>query len=590
MIAYASRGLRGAERNMENYSSRKLELLALGWAITEKFREYLIGSTFTVYTDNNPLIYLQSKAKLSATEQRWVGELASFNFEIKYRSGQHNLNAEALSRRWHDKEEEEEHSTVGVAETLAPTLESTHLPGEVRAHLLESAVFLADNDEVTTRGSLMGPVSDATTWLPRWRTEQLSDLQKSDPAISRLIHSRQMGQKPARRERAGESREALKLISQWDRIQEDNGVLYRKTTGSDGRERRQLLLPTRLRRDLLEGNHDRCGHQGAERTEQLIRNCCWWPGMDREVKQYVSECERCAIAKGPYLSARTPMASILATKPLEVLAMDFTLLEPASEGRENVLALTDVFAKFTIAIPTRDQKASTVVKALVREWFVVYGVPQRIHSDQGRSFEAEVVSELCHMYNVKKSTTTPYLPQGNGQCERYNRTLHDFLHTLPPQQKRRWPEHLKELCYAYNATPHSATGYSPYHLMFGFDPKLPGDIFPRDEGVEEHAGESWITTHQTRLREAHHRAIEKLKAEALLRKKQYGRNGRTKPSEIKVGERVYHRKRSVQGRNKIQDKWSSMVYKVVQRRGDEYDIEPACFYCTLWSWFVSLVE
>ena len=124
-----------------------------------------------------------------------------------------------------------------------------------------------------------------------------------------------MGQKPARRERAEESREALKLISQWDRIQEDNGVLYRKTTGSDGRERRQLLLPTRLRRDLLEGNHDLCGHQGAERTEQLIHNCCWWPGMHREVKQYVSKCERCAIAKGPGQRPITPkgMASVSVT-------------------------------------------------------------------------------------------------------------------------------------------------------------------------------------------------------------------------------------------------------------------------------------
>ena len=167
VIAYASRGLRGAERNMENYSSRKLELLALKWAITEKFREYLIGSNFTVYTDNNPLTYLQSKDKLRATGQWWVAELASFNFEIKYRSGQHNLNADAVSRRWHEREEEEL-ATVGVAETLASTLESTHLPEEVRAHLLESAVFLADQDEATARGSLMGPVSDAATWLPRW--------------------------------------------------------------------------------------------------------------------------------------------------------------------------------------------------------------------------------------------------------------------------------------------------------------------------------------------------------------------------------------------------------------------------------------
>ena len=81
---------------MDNYSSRKLELLALKWAVTEKFRDYLLSSTFTVLTDNNPLTYQQSKSKLRAVEQQWVSELASFNFSIKYCAGKQNTNADAL--------------------------------------------------------------------------------------------------------------------------------------------------------------------------------------------------------------------------------------------------------------------------------------------------------------------------------------------------------------------------------------------------------------------------------------------------------------------------------------------------------------
>ena len=97
-IAYASRGLRPTERNMSNYSSMKLEFLALKWAMTEKFREYLLGHKCFVYTDNNPLSHL-SAAKLGATEQRWAAQLATFDFELKYRSGRSNQNADALSRQ-----------------------------------------------------------------------------------------------------------------------------------------------------------------------------------------------------------------------------------------------------------------------------------------------------------------------------------------------------------------------------------------------------------------------------------------------------------------------------------------------------------
>lgn len=98
-VAFASHSLRRSERNMENYSSMKLELLALKWAISEKFREYLLGSKCTVYTDNNHLSQFQS-IKLGATEQRWVAQLAVFDFSVQYRPGHVNGNADSLSRQY----------------------------------------------------------------------------------------------------------------------------------------------------------------------------------------------------------------------------------------------------------------------------------------------------------------------------------------------------------------------------------------------------------------------------------------------------------------------------------------------------------
>ena len=98
VIAYVSRTLTLSERDYHIHSG-KLEFLALKWAVTEQFRDYLYyASEFVVYTDNNPLTYVLTPAKLNVTRLRWVGELADFNFEIRYRPGKLNADADSLSR------------------------------------------------------------------------------------------------------------------------------------------------------------------------------------------------------------------------------------------------------------------------------------------------------------------------------------------------------------------------------------------------------------------------------------------------------------------------------------------------------------
>lgn len=107
--AYASRGLHGSEKNVQNYSAFKLELLALKWAVTEKFKEYLIYSKFSVITDHNPLCYLET-ANLGAVEQWWMSRLSEFDFEVYYKPGRQNTNTHVLSMIPSGEEHEQEDS------------------------------------------------------------------------------------------------------------------------------------------------------------------------------------------------------------------------------------------------------------------------------------------------------------------------------------------------------------------------------------------------------------------------------------------------------------------------------------------------
>ena len=98
VIAYASRSLRPGEKSMKDYLSAKIELLALKWSVCKKFKDYLLGSKFTVYTDNNPLVYVKS-SKLGTAQICWLSELALYDFDIIYHTGKSNLVADALSQQ-----------------------------------------------------------------------------------------------------------------------------------------------------------------------------------------------------------------------------------------------------------------------------------------------------------------------------------------------------------------------------------------------------------------------------------------------------------------------------------------------------------
>ena len=151
---------------------------------------------------------------------------------------------------------------------------------------------------------------------------------------------------------------------------------------------------------------------------------------------------------------------IIATRPLELVHIDYLTIEPPSNSKSNkdvnIPIITDHFTRYAQAHITSSQKAPIVARMLWDRFCIHYGFPEKIQ--------------------IKKLRTTPYRPEGNGSCKRFNRTLISMLGMPPDDFKSKWTQHISTLVYAYNCTHSNATGFIPYYLLYGRHPLLPIDI------------------------------------------------------------------------------------------------------------------
>ena len=212
------------------------------------------------------------------------------------------------------------------------------------------------------------------------------------------------------------------LLLQFDRLSLIWGILHHHTF-MDGDEIQQLVLPLSLHDSVLQSLHDDNGHQGAQHVTEILCSKVYWPLMFTDTDHWLAQCEWCHIAKGDYTEPKTQQGTLTANQPLELLCIDFTKADPSKGGKENILILTDAFSKFSQAFVTSSQKAIIVAKLLVEKWFSIFRVPVRIHSDQGWSFDNEIIFHLCKMYGIRQSklchTTLEAMQFANALIEPY---------------------------------------------------------------------------------------------------------------------------------------------------------------------------
>ena len=196
--------------------------------------------------------------------------------------------------------------------------------------------------------------------------------------------------------------------------------------------------------------------------------------MHIDVASYLNSCPRCLRRKSQ--ADQAPLLNIEVNQPSELVHLDYLKIEPIKGNVENVLIITDNFTRYAQAFPSNTQTALATAKLLWNNFILHYGFPEKIITDQGRNSESELIDNLCQVAGVKKLHTSPYHPQTNGQCEHFNSTLLNMLGTLTSEQKKDWKNHVSAMVHAYNCTKNTATGFSPYYLLFGRKPRLPVDV------------------------------------------------------------------------------------------------------------------
>lgn len=404
-VAYYSRQTSPEEQKFHSY---ELETLALVTAL-QKFRVYLLGTTFKAVTDCNAIRNTMNKRDLVPRVARWWIMMQEYNFSIEYRPGFRMAHVDALSRNPANNDDRE------IPDILD--------------------VFTIDND---------------TAWL--------ETVQSADPELQRMM---QILQDP----------ESNNVVEIKNNFTIKNGKLYRVDKHNDD-VALLWVVPKSVRWQILQMNHDNNGHVGFEKTYDRIKKVYWFKGMRKFIKKYCKACLQCAHTKvpsGPKEGMLHPIEKV--SKPFDTLHADHCGPFPISKKKNQyVLAIIDSFTKYIYLKAVKDCRSKTTIQVF-EDYFALFGVPRRLITDRGTSFTSHEFNNFVLEKGMKHVLNAVATPRANGQIERYNRTFVNLLSAANyGKPENEWDISISKIQWSLNNTLNKGTGKTPAETLFGVAP------------------------------------------------------------------------------------------------------------------------